>query len=589
MDETAAAEGRVEEAARLCRPDRVVWHDGSPEVCERLIEEMIREGSLYRLNPRTYPGCYLHRSHPNDVARTEHLTFVCSARREDAGPTNNWMSPAEARERVGGLFEGCMRGRTMYVIPYLMGPLGSPYSRVGLMVTDSAYVVVSMTIMTRVGPVAMEHMRRPEDFVAGLHSLGDLSPDRRFILHFPEENLIWSVGSGYGGNALLAKKCHALRIASWHARHEGWMAEHMVILGLEDPAGEVTYLAAALPSASGKTNLAFMESALPGYRVWTVGDDIAWIHVDASGQLRAINPERGSFGVAPNSSRRTNPNAMVMIRRDTLFTNVAMTPDGNPWWEGIDMDPPQGLLDWRGRPWQPENGPAAHPNSRFTAPLRQCPTISPHWEDPQGVPIAGFIFGSRRSQVVPMVFEAFDWQHGIYLGASMGTETTAAASGAVGVMRRDPMAMLPFCGYNMADYFAYWLALGQRVSAPPRIFRVNWFRRGPDGRFLWPGYGQNVRVLKWIVERIRGTARAVESPVGLVPRPQDLTLEGLDVPREDVAAALSFERDGWLQGLSEQRTLFEQFGDRLPRAIWEEHERMERRLGAARSSGGSSG
>jgi phosphoenolpyruvate carboxykinase (GTP) len=477
----------------------------------------------------------------------------------------------------------------MYVIPYLMGPLGSPYSRVGLMATDSAYVVVSMTIMTRVGPVAMEHMRGPDDFVAGLHSLGDLSPDRRFILHFPEENFIWSIGSGYGGNALLAKKCHALRIASWQARHEGWLAEHMVILGLEDPSGEVTYLAAALPSASGKTNLALMESALPGYRVWTVGDDIAWIHVDAHGHLRAINPERGSFGVAPNSSPRTNPNAMAMIRRDTLFTNVAMTPDGTPWWEGMDADPPQGLLDWRGRPWRPENGPAAHPNSRFTAPLRQCPTISPHWEDPQGVPIAGFIFGSRRSQVVPMIFEAFDWHHGVYLGASMGTETTAAASGAVGVIRRDPMAMLPFCGYNMADYFAYWLALGRRLPSPPKVFRVNWFRRGPDGRFLWPGYGQNVRVLKWIVERIRGTAGAAESPVGLIPRPEDLTLEGLETPRDAVAAALAIDRDGWLQGLSEQRDLFEQFGDRLPRAIWEEHERMERRLGAAVSSGGSSG
>lgn len=585
MGGTAAAERWVEEAARLCRPDRVVWHDGSPEAYERLIEEMIREERLYRLNPRTYPGCYLHRSDPRDVARTEHLTFVCTARREDAGPTNNWMSPAEARERVGSLFDRCMSGRTMYVIPYLMGPLGSPCSRVGVMVTDSAYVVVSMAIMTRVGPVAMEHMRGPSDFVAGLHSLGDLSPDRRFILHFPEENLIWSIGSGYGGNALLAKKCHALRIASWQARHEGWLAEHMVILGLEDPSGEVTYLAAALPSASGKTNLAMMESALPGYRVWTVGDDIAWIHVDARGQLRAVNPERGSFGVAPNSSCRTNPNAMAMIRRDTLFTNVAMTPDGDPWWEGMEVEPPPGLLDWRGRPWRPENGPAAHPNSRFTAPLRQCPTISPHWEDPQGLPIAGFIFGARRSKVVPLVFEAFNWQHGVYLGASMGTETTAAASGAVGVIRRDPMAMLPFCGYNMADYFAYWLALGRRLPSPPKIFRVNWFRRGPDGRFLWPGYGQNVRVLKWIVERIRGTAGAAESPVGLVPRPQDLTLDGLDVPRDDLAAALALDREGWLHGLSEQRDLFEQFGDRLPRAIWEEHERMERRLGAVVSPG----
>lgn len=585
MSDTVLADRWVEEAARLCRPDRVVWPDGSPDTCQRLIEEMLREGTLTRLNTRTYPGCYLHRSDPTDVARTEHLTFVCTERREEAGPNNNWMSPAEARERVGRLFEGCMRGRTMYVIPYLMGPATSPYSRVGLMVTDSPYVVVSMTIMTRVGPAALEHMRGPEDFVAGLHSLGDLSPDRRFILHFPQERLIWSIGSGYGGNALLAKKCHALRIASWQARQEGWMAEHMVILGLEDPAGDVTYLVAALPSASGKTNLAMMESALPGYRVWTVGDDIAWIHVDAHGQLRAINPERGSFGVAPSSSYHTNPNAMAMIRRDTIFTNVAVTPDGEPWWEGMGTEPQPGLLDWRGRPWRPEQGPAAHPNSRFTAPLHQCPTISPHWEDPQGVPIAGIIFGSRRSQVVPLIFEAFDWQHGVYLGASMGTETTSAASGAVGVVRRDPMAMLPFCGYNMADYLAYWLALGPRLAAPPKIFRINWFRRGPDGNFLWPGYGENVRVLKWIVERIRGTAGAAESAIGLIPRPEDLTLEGLDVTRDAVAEALSFERDGWLVGLSEQRAMFEQFGERLPQAIMEEHERMERRLRAVGPSG----
>ncbi|MDI6771722.1 MAG: phosphoenolpyruvate carboxykinase (GTP) [bacterium] len=583
MAVTAAVEKWVDEVARLCRPDRVIWHGGSEEEFERLVDAMLRDATLHRLNPSTYPNCYLHRSHPQDVARTEHLTYVCTPRREDAGPTNNWMAPAEARDRVGAIVKGSMRGRTMYVIPYLMGPVGSPYSRVGIMVSDSAYVTASMHIMTRAGRVALEHLRTPEDFVAGLHSLADLSPERRFILHFPLERLIWSVGTGYGGNAILAKKCHALRIASWQARQEGWMAEHMLILGLEDPSGEVTYLAAAMPSASGKTNLAMVQSALPGYRVWTVGDDIAWMNVDDQGQLRAINPERGSFGVAPGTNVKTNPSALEMIRRNTLFTNVALTPDGEPWWEGMSDAPPAALLDWQGRPWQPEAGPAAHPNSRFTAYLRQCPTISPHWEDPKGVPISGIIFGARRSREVPLVFEAFDWQHGVYMGASMGTETTAAATGKVGVVRRDPMAMLPFCGYNMGDYFAHWLEMGKRLAAPPKIFRVNWFRRGADGQLLWPGYGENVRVLKWMVERIKGKARAVETPVGLIPSPDglDLTgpeLAGPEASRSAVAEALSYDREGWLQELEEQRALFEQFGERLPAAIWEEHTRTRQGL-----------
>ncbi len=580
MSVNSVAEKWVEDQARLARPDQVVWCDGSQEEYDRLVQEMLRDGTLLPLNQRAYPACYLHRSHPSDVARTEQLTFICTRRREDAGPTNNWISPAEAKERVGRLLRDAMRGRTMFVVPYLMGPVGSPYSRAGLMVTDSAYVVLSMHIMTRVGMVAFEHMRNPEDFVAGLHSLGDLSPERRFILHFPEERLIWSVGSGYGGNALLAKKCHALRIASWQARNEGWLAEHMLILGIEDPGGEVTYLAAAMPSASGKTNLAMMVSALKGCRIWTVGDDIAWIHVDAQGQLRAINPERGFFGVAPNSSVKTNPNAMAMVRSNTIFTNVALTPDGEPWWEGIDSDPPAGLLDWQGKPWQPGGVPAAHPNSRFTAPAGQCPSISPRWQDPQGVPISGLIFGARRSRVIPLIFEAFDWQQGVYLGSSMGTETTAAITGKIGVVRRDPMAMLPFCGYNMADYFAYWLETGRRLATPPKIFRVNWFRRDADGRFLWPGYGENVRILKWIVERIRGKGRAVETPIGLLPPADALELDGLDVSRSAVEKALTYERDAWLQGLDEQRAFFEQFGERLPAPIWEEHEGMTRRLAA---------
>jgi phosphoenolpyruvate carboxykinase (GTP) len=573
-----AVEAWVDEAARLCRPDQVVWYGGTPEEYERLVAMMLGDGTLLALNPHRYPDCHLHRSDPSDVARTEHLTFVCTPRQADAGPNNNWMSPADAKERVGALFRDSMRGRTMYVIPYLMGPAGSRFTRVGVMVTDSPYVTVSMHIMTRVGPAALDHMRGADDFVAGLHSLGDLSPDRRFVLHFPDERLIWSIGSGYGGNALLSKKCHALRIASWQARQEGWLAEHMLILGLEDPSGEVTYLAAALPSASGKTNLAMLVSALPGYRVWTVGDDIAWIHLDGDGGFRAVNPETGSFGVVPNTNYKTNPSAMEMISRETLYTNVALTPDGEPWWEGLSQTPPPGLINWQGAPWNPASGPAAQPNSRFTAYLRNCPTISPRWQDPEGVPISAFLFGSRRTQVVPLVFEAFTWRQGVYLAASMGTETTAAISGQTGVLRRDPMAMLPFCGYHMGDYFAYWLALERRVPAPPKIFRINWFRRDVSGRFLWPGYGENVRVLKWIVERIKGRAGAVETPVGMMPRPDDLDLEGLSVSRQDLDAALSFDRNGWLRGIDDQRALFERFGDRVPAGIWDELEQMTRRL-----------
>jgi phosphoenolpyruvate carboxykinase (GTP) len=582
MSTGSSAEQWVEEVADLTRPERVEWCDGSKQEYDRLIEEMLRDGTLLPLNTRTFPGCYLHRSHPSDVARTEQLTFICTSDRAAAGPTNNWMPPAEARERVGGLLRGSMAGRRMFVIPYLMGPAGSPYSRVGLMVTDSAYVVASMHIMTRVGRVAFDHMRHGDDFVGGIHSLGDLSPDRRFIMHFPEERRIWSVGSGYGGNALLGKKCHALRIASWDARQEGWMAEHMLILGVEDPDGEITYLAAAMPSASGKTNLAMVVSNLPGYRVWTVGDDIAWIHVDTNGRFRAINPERGFFGVAPNTSARTNPNGMAMVRANTIFTNVAVTPGGEPWWEGGDQGPVPGLSDWQGQPWTAGAGPAAHPNSRFTVPAAQCPSISPRWEDPHGVPISGFIFGARRSHVVPLVYEAFDWQHGVYAGASMTTETTAAITGQVGMVRLDPMAMLPFCGYNMADYFAHWLAMGQRSATPPRIFRVNWFRRDADGRFLWPGYGDNVRVLKWMVDRIRGRAGAVETPIGLMPTAEDLGLSGLGSGRSQLEAALAVDRSGWVEGIGEQRAFFDQFGSRLPGPIRAEHERTAQRLGAGR-------
>jgi phosphoenolpyruvate carboxykinase (GTP) len=567
MSATSVAEKWVNDVATLTRPSKTEWCDGSKAEYDRLIETMLRDGTLLPLNARTYPNCYLHRSHPSDVARTEQLTFICTTRREDAGPTNNWMAPPDAKRKAGEYLERAMRGRTMYVVPYLMGPVGSTMSRTGIMVTDSAYVVASMHLMTRVGQVAIQAMRRDDDFIAGLHALGDLSPERRLILHFPEEQLIWSVGSGYGGNALLGKKCHALRLGSAQARQEGWLAEHMLILGVEDPEGRVTYLAAAMPSASGKTNLSMVVSSVPGWRAWTVGDDIAWMHIDASGQLRAINPERGFFGVAPNTSPRTNPNATQMVRANTIFTNVALTPSGEPWWEGLTPEPPAGLVDWQGNAWKPGT-PAAHPNSRFTVLAQQCPSISPHWEDPQGVPISGLIFGSRRSAVVPLVFEAFDWTHGVFLGSAMSTETTAAITGKVGVVRRDPMAMLPFCGYNMGDYFAHWLTTGSRVARPPKIFRVNWFRRGTDGKFLWPGYGDNMRVLKWMVERIHGGARdARETPIGFLPTPETLDTSGLRLGPAQLSEALRVDADEWLQALADLDEFYGQFGSRLPPPI----------------------
>jgi len=579
MTMTSMAEKWVDDAARLTQPSRVTWCDGSKAEYDALIESMVKDGTLLALNPRTYPNCYLHRSHPQDVARTEQLTFICTREREDAGPNNNWMSPAEAKDRAGQYFRGSMRGRTMYVIPYLMGPAGSSMSRAGVMVTDSAYVVASMHLMTRMGSVAFQHMRSADDFIAGLHSIGDLSPDRRLILHFPEENLIWSVGSGYGGNALLGKKCHALRIGSAQARQEGWLAEHMLILGVEDPEGHITYIAAAMPSASGKTNLAMVVSSLPGWRAWTVGDDIAWMHVDAQGQLRATNPERGFFGVAPNTSPKTNPNATAMVRSNTIFTNVALTPSSEPWWEGLTAQAPPGTLDWQGRAWQPGGAPAAHPNSRFTVLADQCPSIAPNWEDPEGVPISALVFGSRRSAVIPLVFEAFDWTHGVFLGSSMSTETTAAITGKVGVVRRDPMAMLPFCGYNMADYFAHWLGMPTRLGKPPRIFRVNWFRRDADGKFLWPGYGENMRVLKWMVERIRGTAHAVESPVGWIPTPSALDTSGLELAPDRLRDVLRFDAGEWREELQDLRPFYGQFGGRLPAVMDEQLAQTLARLG----------
>jgi phosphoenolpyruvate carboxykinase (GTP) len=570
----------VNDVARMTRPAEVVWCDGSEAEYQGLVERMLDDGTLLPLNQRTYPGCYLHRSHPSDVARTEHLTFICTPERDDAGPTNNWMAPQEAKDKVGKLFAGSMQGRTMYVVPYIMGPAQSPYSKVGVEITDSPYVAASMRIMTRMGQVAMDRLGASDDFVPGLHSVGDLNPDRRFILHFPEERLIWSIGSGYGGNALLGKKCLALRIASAMGRDQGWMAEHMLILGLEDPAGEVTYMAAAFPSACGKTNLAMLVSPLEhlGYKVWTVGEDITWMQKGPDGRLWAINPEAGFFGVAPGTSSKTNPNMMGAIRQNSIFTNVGVTPDGEPWWEGMDGPVPPQLTDWRGNAWSPGQEKAAHPNSRFTTPARQCPSISPHWEDPQGVPISAIIFGGRRARVAPLVYQSFNWQHGVFVGASMASETTAAATGAVGVVRHDPMAMLPFCGYNMADYFRHWLAMGRSIPQPPAIFHVNWFRTDAQGEFLWPGFGQNVRVLKWILERVRGGGKAVDTPIGMIPTPDGLEREGLDLPASTMEELLRIDRSDWENEVASQRKFFESFGSRLPQEIQAEHEALAQRF-----------
>jgi len=575
----------VEESAQLTKPSKIEWCDGSEAENDRLTELMLKDGTFIELNQKTYPRCYLHRSNSNDVARTENLTFICTRKKEDAGPTNNWMAPADAKDKIRPLFDGAMKGRTMYVVPYIMGPASSPYSKIGVEITDSAYVAASMRIMSRMGGVALDRLGRSDDFVPGLHSLGDLSPDRRFIAHFPEEKLIWSIGSGYGGNALLGKKCFALRIASWMAREQSWMAEHMLILGLEDPSGKVTYMAAAFPSACGKTNLAMMVSALEsqGYRVWTVGDDIAWMHIGPDGTLRAINPEAGFFGVAPGTNGKTNPNVMTAIHHDTIFTNVAMTESREPWWEGMDSTPPSGLTDWHGKKWSAGKMAAAHPNSRYTVPAGQSPSISSHWEDPQGLPISALIFGGRRARLAPLVYESHNWQHGVFVGATMASETTAAATGAVGVTRRDPMAMLPFCGYNMGDYFGHWLAMGSKLKNPPRIFHVNWFRRDADGKFLWPGYGENVRVLKWMLDRIEGRADAAETPIGNVPTPSSLTLDGLSISRDTLNELLAVNPQDWADEEQAVSKFFSKFGDRLPAAICQEQKALAARLVALSS------
>ncbi|MGE5527833.1 MAG: phosphoenolpyruvate carboxykinase (GTP) [Patescibacteria group bacterium] len=573
----------INEMARLTKPENIVWIDGCQEQLRQLTTQAIAEGEISPLNEEKFPGCLYHRTDPSDVARVEHLTFICTARREDAGPTNNWMAPEDARARLGAIFDGAMRGRTMYVIPYLMGVPGSPFSRVGIELTDSIYVVLNMGIMTRMGGVALRQLGDSPEFVKGLHAKADLDPNRRYICHFPEENEIWSVGSGYGGNVLLGKKCFSLRIASWMARREGWLAEHMLILGVEDPEGNVSYVAGAFPSACGKTNLAMMVPPAPfrdrGYKVWTVGDDIAWMRVGPDGRLWATNPEAGFFGVAPGTSIKTNPNAMATVGRDTIFTNVVLAPDGTVWWEGMGIEPPASGLDWQGRPWTPGGGEkGAHPNSRFTAPARNCPCISPYWEDPQGVPISAILFGGRRARVAPLIYESFSWRHGVYVGASMASETTTANMAAVGVVRRDPMAMLPFCGYNMGDYFAHWLEMGKKIPHPPRIFHVNWFRTDTKGDFVWPGFSENFRAVKWALDRCEGKTGAVESPIGYLPGPEDIDLAGLDLGRDQIDLLLAVDREAWLEDLKNQEEFFAKF-DRLPREIREEMEGLRKRLG----------
>jgi len=582
---TSSVEEWVDEVARTTRPDHVVWCDGSDAENDRLIDQMVADGTLIRLNQDRLPNSFLHRSSPQDVARTEHLTFICSEQAEDAGPTNNWMSPSEARQRVWPLFDNSMHGRTMYVVPYIMGPVVSPYARVGVEVTDSPYVVANMRIMTRMGQVALDRIKAgSNDWVPGLHSLGDLSPDRRFIVHFPETRTIWSVGSGYGGNALLGKKCYALRIASTMGRDQGWLAEHMLILGLESPAGDVTYIAGAFPSACGKTNLAMLKSPLEseGWRVWTVGEDIAWINVGPDGRFWAINPESGYFGVAPGTNRKTNPNAMQAVSSNSIFTNVALTEEGGVWWEGIDGSVPQRLTDWQGNPWTPASGTkAAHPNSRFTTPATQNPALSSHWEDPQGVPISAILFGGRRARTIPLVYRSFDWEHGVFLGATMASETTAAATGAVGVVRRDPMAMLPFCGYNMADYWAHWLEMGKRASRPPAVFQVNWFRTDDQGRYIWPGFGENMRVLRWVREQVlahNGTETARETAVGVVPTPQAIGAAELGISDENARKLLDVDRDDWVREAEDQQAFLQKFGSRLPEAIRKQHQALQSRL-----------
>jgi phosphoenolpyruvate carboxykinase (GTP) len=568
----------VDEVAGHTQPDQIHWCSGSDAEFQQLVDEMTASGTLSALNPETYPDCYLHLSDPSDVARVEHLTFVCTEQQEDAGPNNNWMNPAEAHAKMEALFEGAMRGRTMYVIPYCMGPIDSPYARCGVEITDSPYVAVNMKLMTRMGSAALERIEREGKFVKGLHSTGDLDPERRFIMHFPDELSIMSIGSGYGGNALLGKKCHALRIASYQARNEGWLAEHMLIVGLESPNGSVHYLACAFPSACGKTNLAMLipPHSMPGWKVWTLGDDIAWLHLDDSGKLRAINPESGYFGVVPGTNAKTNKNAFDMITHDTIFTNVARTADNEPWWEDKQTGEP--AFDWQGREYDPQSGKAAHPNSRFTVAAKNNPSYSALADAPEGVPISAIVFGGRRARLAPLVYEAKNWQHGVMVGASVGSETTAAAIGEVGVIRRDPMAMKPFCGYNFADYWSHWLSFPDRTDKLPKIFHVNWFRQDPDGKFLWPGFGENLRVLRWIIDRCEGDIGARETPVGFLPEDGGIDTAELDISDETMSELLRVDVEHWRTENQHFGDYLDTFGDRVPEALRIEQQRLAQEL-----------
>ncbi|OGS21840.1 MAG: phosphoenolpyruvate carboxykinase [Elusimicrobia bacterium RIFOXYA2_FULL_39_19] len=580
----------VKQQAELLQPEKIYWCDGSEEEARRLIQVGIKEENIeghpifQELNQKTFPNCYYHKSHHTDVARTEHLTFVCHPDKETAGPNNNWMHPDEAKKKMAELSRGCMKGRTMYVLPYMMGHPDSPYAKACIQLTDVSYVAVSMRIMTRMSKKIVDKIGNTDNFVKGIHSVGDFNPDRRYIMHFPGENLVWSIGSGYGGNALLGKKCFSLRIASCLGLKEGWLAEHMVVMGIEDPKGNVSYITAALPSACGKTNLAMLESALPGYKIWTLGDDIAWMNIGPDGRLWAINPEAGFFGVAPGTSMKSNPNMMRTLQANkffpTLYTNTGLNTDTNePWWEGIDGPVPENMLDWQGKKWVAGGqGKAAHPNSRFTTSMYNAPTLSKEVDNPKGVPISAVIFGGRRTHLMPLVVESFNWQHGVFLGARMGSETTAAAIHQVGTLRRDPMAMLPFCGYNMGDYFGHWVNIGKKMKNPPKIFSVNWFRVDEEGKFIWPGFGDNIRVLKWIIDRANNNVAPKETPIGYVPNLKDIETAGLNIPANKLEKLFEVNKQEWGNEVADIKKFFDQFGNRMPKEMWDEYNKLEKEL-----------